>query len=176
VPKIHVLAGPIHAGKTTLLAASCRAWRSAGFRFDGFLSPTVLAGERIEGYDLVDLRTEARIPFLRREGEPEWERSGSFFFRPEALAQAHAIIRRAPEDEVLVVDEFGPLELRGGGLRPALNEVFGRPGHQALLVVRQDILENFVRQFGETSIAGIYPSFLPSASELMTRGLFGERR
>lgn len=170
---IHVLAGPIHSGKTTLLATSCRAWRTAGFRFDGFLSPTVRTGEGIEGYDLFDLSAETKIPFLRREGQPDWERSGSFFFRPEALARAHAIIRRVPEDVVLIVDEFGPLELRGGGLRPALNDVLGRPGHKALLVVREDILEDFARQFGETSLAGIYPSILPYAGELMTRGLFG---
>jgi len=170
---IHVLAGPLHSGKTTLLTASCAAWRTAGFRFDGFLSPTVWAGDRIEGYDLVDLRTETKIPYLRREGQPDWERSGSFFFRPEALTQAQIIIRRVPKEEVLIVDEFGPLELRGGGLRPALNDVLGRPGHKVLLVVREDILEESVRQFGEAAIAGLYPSFLPYAGELMTRGLFG---
>ena len=173
MPMIHILAGPLHSGKTTLLTASCQAWQKAGFRFEGFLSPTVWDGDRIEGYDLVDLRAEKRIPYLRREGEEEWERSGSFFFLPDALAQAQAIIRRAPEAEVLIVDEFGPLELRGGGLRPALDDVLGRPGHKVLLVVREDILEDVVRQFGEASIAGIYLVSLPDAGELMTRGLFG---
>jgi nucleoside-triphosphatase THEP1 len=176
VPMIHVLAGPLHSGKTTLLTASCRAWRTTGLPFDGFLSPTVRTGDRVEGYDLVDLRTESRVPYLRREGEADWERTGSFYFLPDALAQARAIIRRVPEGEVLIVDEFGPLELRGGGLRPALNDVFGRPGHKVLLVVREDILEDLVRQLGEASIAGIYPVFLPYAGELMTRGLFGEAR
>ncbi len=170
---IHILAGPLHAGKTTLLQNSCRAWRAAGFRFDGFLSPSIRSGDRIDGYDLFDLRAETQVPYLRREGEPDWERAGSFFFRPEALAQAQAIIRRVPDDEALIVDEFGPLELRGGGLRPALNDVLGRPGHKVLLVVREDILEDFMRQFGEASVAGLYPSFLPYAGELMTRGLFG---
>jgi nucleoside-triphosphatase len=42
----------------------------------------------------------------------------------------------------LVIDEIGPLELRGEGLHPAFNLIFDKinPPHQIVLVVREHLL------------------------------------
>ena len=53
------------------------------------------------------------------------------------------IIRETGPPGLLVVDEVGPLELRGGGLWPALRDALEAPGPTLLCVVREDILGEF---------------------------------
>jgi nucleoside-triphosphatase THEP1 len=57
-----------------------------------------------------------------------------------ALERARSILRDPGPAGLLVVDEVGPLELRGGGLWAALSEAVRRPESTALLVVRDTIV------------------------------------
>jgi len=139
---ILVLTGPVHGGKTTFLERSLARWASCGFAAGGFLSVAGTGTGGATEYDLLELRTGCRHPYLRREGKPGEERIGPFFFVPETLKLARSIIREADPREFLVVDEVGPLELLGGGLWPALREALSRPCLRCLLVVREEILED----------------------------------
>jgi nucleoside-triphosphatase THEP1 len=141
---ILVLTGPVHGGKTTFLERSLARWASLGLAPGGFLSIAMTGASGATGYDLLELRTGCRHPYLRREGKPDAERIGPFFFVPETLELARTIIREAEARELLVVDEVGPLELLGGGLWPALREALSRPGLRCLLVARAEILEEIV--------------------------------
>jgi nucleoside-triphosphatase THEP1 len=141
---ILVLTGPVHGGKTTFLERSLARWAACGIAPVGFLSVAVTGASGTMGYDLLELKTGCRQPYLRREGEPDAERIGPFFFVPETLELARSIIREADPRELLVVDEVGPLELLGGGLWPVLTEALSRPGLRCLLVARKEILEDIV--------------------------------
>jgi nucleoside-triphosphatase THEP1 len=134
-----VLTGPVHCGKTTFLERATARWADGGVGCAGFLSPVVIDTNGETGYDLLELPAGPRRPYLRRQGPPQAERAGPFAFLPAALERARAILSD-PDAALLVVDEVGPLELRGGGLWPALSEAVRRPGRTALLVVREDIL------------------------------------
>lgn len=140
---IAVLSGPVHGGKTTLLRKACGEWRAKKYDLAGFLSPAVMEGETVAGYDFLDLDGRVPLPFLRRRGEPGWQRVGPYYILPGALEEASALIGRIRPEQVLVVDEVGPLELSGKGLWPALQSVLSKHRPRALLVVREDILEAF---------------------------------
>lgn len=186
---IGVYTGPRHAGKTTRLAAFCREWRAAGRGVDGFLSPsrTVRHGKDEEpaGYDLFEIKTEIVRPFLRREGTPDagltsgggpgGERIGPWILLPDGLTRAREIIRRASPDDLLVVDEFGPLELQGGGVRVALDEALKTPGRRALVVVREELRGAFLETYGAAG-AKTYEARHPGVGEDLTRDLFGGAR
>jgi nucleoside-triphosphatase len=139
---ILVLTGPVHGGKTTFLESSLARWSAHGLAPGGFLSVAVTGASGATGYDLLELKSGHRHPYLRRQGEPGAERIGPFFFVPSTLERAKAIIREADPRELLIVDEVGPLELRGGGLWPVVREALSRPGMSLLLVVREEILED----------------------------------
>jgi len=145
---ILVLTGPVHGGKTTFLERSLARWASRGIAPGGFLSVAATGASGAAGYDLLELKTGSRYPYLRREGEPGAERSGPFFFVPSTLERAQSVIREADPRELLIVDEVGPLELRGGGLWPVLPEALSRPGMKCLLVVREEILADVVAALG----------------------------
>jgi nucleoside-triphosphatase THEP1 len=138
-----VLSGPVHAGKTTFLERALPLWAERGLDCTGFLSPAVTDEAGETGYDLVEITTCLRQPYLRRHGGPGAERTGPYVFVPAALERARTIIREAGPSGLLVVDEVGPLELRGGGLWPALRDALEAPGRMLLLVVREDIRGEF---------------------------------
>jgi nucleoside-triphosphatase THEP1 len=172
---IFILSGPVHGGKTTLLENSLAGWASRGLAFGGFLSVAVLDGADETEYDLLDLKEGRRLPFLRRTGEPDAERTGPFFFVSRTLDLARAIILRAKPGELLIVDEVGPLELSGKGLWPALREVIFRSDMRSLLVVREEILEGFVASLGGSAPL-IFDVRDPNVQKLMDGSLFGTAR
>ncbi len=142
---IYILTGPVHYGKTGLLKKLYSEIKHSGVKFGGFLSESVREKNSVEGYDLFDLRAGQSIPFIRRDGEKSWEKSGPFFFIPETLALAKKIILRGRDSEFFIVDEVGPLEVAGRGLWPALEQVLFQTSPPFLLVVRDSILDKFLK-------------------------------
>jgi nucleoside-triphosphatase THEP1 len=138
-----VLTGPVHGGKTTFLERSLPAWSDRGLRLSGFLSPAVTDESGGRGYDLAEVGTDRRRPYLRLTGVPGAEHAGPYAFVPAALERARSIIREAGPSGLLVVDEVGPLELAGGGLWPALRDALRRQDRTILLVVREEALDGF---------------------------------
>jgi nucleoside-triphosphatase THEP1 len=169
---ILVLTGPVHGGKTTFLRRSLARWTARGLSSGGFLSVAAAEANGARGYDLLEVRTGRRHPYLRLEGAPGAERTGPFFFVPGTLDLARALIRDAGPAELLVVDEVGPLELRGGGLWPALGRTLARPGQKALLVVREEILADVV-----AALAPVVPTVFdvrdPGAPGSLDERVFG---
>ncbi len=125
------------------------------------------------GYDLAEIGTGRLRPYLRREGEPGVERIGPYVFVPATLERARGIIRDAGSSGLLIVDEVGPLELRGGGLWPALRDALPRPAVTILLVVREEILGELT-----AALAPIVPVVFgvrdPSLRERLEAHLFGK--
>ena len=107
------------------------------------MSLAALQNGEILGYDLFDVKEGKVSPFIRKEGAMNWEKFGPHFFVPEALKEAKRKILHCREDNFLIVDEVGPLEILGRGVWPALQVVLSKPSLCCLLVVRRGILEDF---------------------------------
>jgi len=153
-PKLVLLVGPKHSGKTTVAAALADRARQAGFAVAGLLAPGVRRSGELIGFDALDLRTGRRTPLARRGVEGS-QQVGGFAFTAEGLALgAEAISPAATGNaELVIVDEFGPLELRGGGWRSAVDGlIFGFPG-VLVLVVRAEMV---------AAVRGAYPAAAPA--------------
>ncbi len=150
---IYLLTGPIHSGKTTLLREVVQEMKRENLNVHGFLSEVILKNEKVIGYDLFDLKEEKAIPFIRKGGEKEWQKIGSFYFIPQSLAEASKIILRSHGADLLVVDEVGPLEMGGKGLWPALEQVIFQPRAKYLLVARTSVLEDFLKFLGKSKVS-----------------------
>jgi len=149
---IFILTGPVHSGKTTLLKKVVRELKGQKYRLEGFLSEAVWKKEETVGYDLYDLKKERAIPFIRKTGEKEWQKVGSYFFIPQGLAEAEKIILQGKEADILVVDEVGPLELSGKGFWPSLKQVVFHPLTSFLFVMRINILGDFLAMLGKGEV------------------------
>lgn len=139
-----ILTGPVNSGKTTLLRRAVEELRKQNFNLDGFLSDAVVHAKKKIGYNLLDLKMNRSIPFIRKSGHKDWQKVGPYFFIPEGLAWANQVIRRSSEAEILIVDEIGPLELSGKGLWPVLEKVLSQRVQKFFFVLRRNIVEDFL--------------------------------
>ncbi|MEQ1675214.1 MAG: nucleoside-triphosphatase, partial [Chitinophagaceae bacterium] len=112
----------------------------------GILSPEV-KGKR------VFMNVQSRQLFLMeaKEGETETLTVGRFIFSKNNFNKAVQVIREGiDKDGWLIIDEVGPLELRGEGFADVLKEVLARRQRQVLLVVREKdgMVEKVKEYFG----------------------------
>ena len=130
-----ILTGAINSGKTTLLSGLAAALRSAGGRPRGLLTLKRFDGER-RVYTALDLATGRRRKLLEVEAGVRTEARGGFAFAAAALSRRG----RGP----VFIDEFGVLELAGGGFRAEADRIISGGG-DAVVVVREGILSDVRR-------------------------------
>ena len=146
--RVVLLTGPTHSGKTGALSATVRQPGVAGL-----LAPDVHYGRIFE-----DIRSGEFERFQTHdEGEPVVTigpyrfRSAAFDWGNQRLEQA--VAAKAP---VIIIDEIGPLEMRGEGLRPGLERVLARGRGVAVLVVREQLVSQVEALVGgEAEVASV---------------------
>jgi nucleoside-triphosphatase THEP1 len=140
--------GPKHSGKSTAVGRLVDRVVAEGFSVAGILAPAIYRDGVLAGFDVVNVATGLRMPLARRTPKPSGD-TGRFAFCPGGLRFGNAALgsTQTRSAALVIVDEFGPLELRGKGWRGAVDRlVSGFPG-TLLVVVREELA-------GE--VAGIY--------------------
>ena len=146
---IVILNGPVRSGKTTRLH---RWLQNLPEKAAGILSPD-FEGMKV----LQDVETGEIFRFeigLDEQPRGDLVQFGRFRFDGAAFSRAREVLlsARAKHPRWLIVDEVGPLELRGRGFEPALGqlvEFYRNPeqGEKLLLVVRESLLERILRHY-----------------------------
>ena len=134
----YILTAPIQTGKTTSLIS----WSSEKNDVHGILTP-VVNGKRV----FLNANTSELFP-MEADGYEETIAVGRFLFSKKNFEKAALIIRDAiTKSGWLVIDEIGPLELRGEGFYTALNEVLKTRKEKIILVVREGLAEKVKEHF-----------------------------
>ncbi|MDY6914214.1 MAG: nucleoside-triphosphatase [Planctomycetota bacterium] len=156
--KLILWTGPKHSGKTTAVLKLVSKARSAGFSVAGLVAPAVYHGRRLTGFDVVDIHTKKRTTLSRLGGHGP-QIIGEFALTAEGLALGRkALGPAAGTADMVIVDEFGPLELAGGGWREAVDELLRSTGGLGLLVVRDGSVDAVRRLY-----ALFQPLIVPAA-------------
>jgi nucleoside-triphosphatase THEP1 len=116
----------------------------------GLLAPSVYRDGRLVGFDALDLLKEARSPLaVRRENPGD---IGLFHFLEEGRQLGgHALAPAATEGaDLVIVDEFGPLELAGQGWRSAVDSLVHAGKGPVVLVVRQELTRAVQQVYADT--------------------------
>ena len=94
----------------------------------------------------MNAKTKEHFP-MEATGDEEALTVGRFIFSKTGFEKAKQIIRDAINiDNWLVIDEIGPMELRGDGFCDVLKEVLAARTKKIILVVREGLAER-VKQF-----------------------------
>ena len=147
-----MLTGRKHSGKTTAAGRLARQVRSKGFRVAGLLAPSVYKDNRLVGFGAVDLMRDKQIDLANRRIATG--KRGRWAFTEAGLKLGKAALNpsAASSADLIIVDEFGPLELDGRGWRKEVDLLLSSTDVPVVLVVRQE-LEGPVQK-----LYGNYPS------------------
>ena len=148
-----LVVGEPRSGRTSWCRQYIKRRRESGSSVGGILSPAIeKQGQRV-GSNAIDLLTSQEIPFARPSRYRSFkggEKVGDYTISREGILFACGAIQRAVEGrcDLVVIDEVGPLELRGSGLMPAVESALASAVN-VLIVVRSSSKEALRRRFPE---------------------------
>ena len=142
--------GEKHSGKTTSAANLAEIARDEGFNVAGLLAPSLYRDGKLIGFDALDLGNEKRAPLARRQtnsGKP-----GPFAFITDGLKLGTAALsaEATKSADLIIVDEFGPLELNGDGWRKNVDSLLVSSEAVILLVVRRQLVDEIRQLYADT--------------------------
>jgi nucleoside-triphosphatase THEP1 len=132
---IVVVTGPTGSGKTTTVEAAVAELTAAGTQVAGFVQPGLWEEKDKVGFLIRDVATGEQMPLARRVDHDSGDHGTGFRFDEAGLALARQALRRACSGAVLVVDELGPMELRGHGHMRAVRKALSVNGLAGVVVV-----------------------------------------
>jgi len=152
-----LVVGEPGSGKTSWCREYIDWRRKSGSSVGGILCPAIeKQGQRV-GSNALDLLTGQEVPFARLSRYRSFrggEVVGDYTISRAGILFARGAIKRAIESrcDLVIIDEVGPLELRGKGLMPAV-ELALASAVNILLVVRSSLREALQRHFPQYEFA-----------------------
>jgi len=142
--------GSKHSGKTTSANLLVQAARSEGFIVAGILEPSLYDNGELIGFDIVDLQNHKRMPLARRNKDKNKTRS--FNFITDGLTFGNMVLstEAIKSADLIIIDEFGPLELEGNGWRRNIDSLLSSSNAIILVVIRWELKDIFQQ---------LYPDF-----------------
>ena len=150
--KIFILTGDVNSGKTSTLSQWAEEYRREDYAVGGVIAPANWRKGRKISYDIIDLKSGERHFIASSEPIENAIKYGRFWFSNIGIAIAESAIMHLDElVDVGMIDEIGPLELKGKGLARGLYAALGHPPKKLILVVRKSLVEKISQAFSITS-------------------------
>ncbi len=147
--RVFVVTGTIGEGKTAWLATLAGMLKDKGVSVGGILALRIVEDGITTGYDISDISTGIRTPFLRYTGS---ETMGVERFTVIDSGYRAGYIALDPDfsrkKDVVIVDEVGPLELRGRGWSTRISELLGETKPILIIAVRKSLTESVIEKYG----------------------------
>lgn len=162
-----VVTGPRGSGKTAAVSAAASALAAEGLAVAGFVQEATRDAGGTVGFTVRDLRTGALTRLADPAGAGQGAHGTRFRFRPRGFALARRALNAARDTGILVADELGPVELRGGGHMPALRRALRRAPRAVLLcAVRRQLLPSLLAELsaGDVVIVDVSEHADPAAN------------
>lgn len=144
--KVLLLVGESGAGKTTLLQKVVAAHHK--LLFGGVLCPGTMKNGRRYSISIMDIKKQSSIQFARRQEATGKDLGPLVFFEDgkkfadEALATESHL-----DDDCIIIDEVGPLELKGEGYGEHLAPLLGLKKSSHIWAVRPSIVEDVITKW-----------------------------
>jgi nucleoside-triphosphatase THEP1 len=145
-----IVTGAVGGGKTTRILKLVEEMKEKDLAIAGIVSLRVMENDRTIGYDILDLSTGIRVPFLRSSEETGAGKIGRFTILPEGLSAGKRALQKAlhGDSKVVVIDEVGLMELDGEGWAPVFDDLVKRGDKRLIVSVRDRYTDQVVRKWG----------------------------
>lgn len=146
---VFILSGPIGQGKTSIAMQLAEKLKSESKSAGGIVSPKVMEGGNIVGYDVLNISNGSRKPFLRINTVNELPAIGRFSILPGGLQFGNETLMESAVSNpgLIIIDEVGKLELSGAGWAPSIEKILSSKGNTVVMVVRDEFVEEVVAKW-----------------------------
>ena len=138
---IRIVTGSINSGKTTMVKKLLEEYRISGKTVAGVVTEADFVNNIKSVYNVVDISSGERKLLASTKPISTKLKFGRFFFLEEGFCFADTVIRKGIINDILVIDEIGPLELSGQGFFKVVLWLLENYNGTLLLVVRENLLE-----------------------------------
>lgn len=141
-PEVIIITGERHEGKTTFTKNLVKDLIARSKSVGGFLAPGTFENNRRASFNLLSLETGEEKPLCSIHFS-EGEQAGPFRFHPAGQQFGRYLLQpsRIKGMEFVVVDEIGPLELKGQGWAEAVDQLMAMQNITIVLIVRKSLVE-----------------------------------
>ncbi len=147
-PKIIILTAEKKEGKTTFAHELVKNLNLKGIKVGGFVAPGKFENFRRSEFELLDLLSGTKKPLCSIHLK-EGEKIGPFRF--DTVGQAFGKQLISPEKlknlTIVVIDEIGPLEIKGLGWAESIEKLLEDPTKLHLWVVRKSLVNQVIRKW-----------------------------
>ncbi len=145
-----LITGDKRNGKTQTAKKLRKLLQSRGIAIGGVLSDRITNNGETTGYDLINISTGKRMPFLKKSEASLNNRIGRFEIDTATLRKGKQILNSSNllMHDVVVIDEVGKLELKGKGWAQAIEEIMEINILPVIITVRTDFADDVVEKFG----------------------------
>jgi nucleoside-triphosphatase THEP1 len=141
--------GPKHSGKTTSAIRLIQMVRTEGFIVAGILEPSLYNDGELIGFDVLDIQNRKRTSLARSKKSKSTK--DFFNFITDGLKFGNAVLssEATKSADLVIIDEYGPLELEGDGWRRNIDSLLSCSGAIILIVIRQELKETFQQLYSD---------------------------
>lgn len=150
--QVLIIHGPVGSGKTSRAKEVAEKAVSMGYIVFGLLSLRVIQEGETVGYNALNLKNGVSFSLVRLRSltdSDDWEKIGNwkFSFSKEGFKKANEILSSAVHEhskrKIIVIDEFGHIELLGRGIYQGFKEAINsiNEGNKVVILCRTDKLE-----------------------------------
>jgi len=161
--------GPKHCGKTTNATKLAQVASAEGFNVAGLLAPSLYRNSKLLGFDILDLQNKTRAPLARCKISQSKARS--FTFISDGLKLGNAVLSAeatTKSADIVIVDEFGPLELNNEGWRRNVDSLLASSNAVVLLVVRRELADTVRQLYSDITCRELTATEENSIDEVIT--------
>lgn len=147
-PEVIIISGKKHEGKTTFTRQVLEELKQEGYKTGGFLAPGYFENNRRSAFDLLDVESGKKKSLCSIHFD-EGQAAGPFRFKDSGIEFGEKLLspKSVLDKQILVIDEIGPLELKGEGWYRSLAKLLDEPGITLILVVRNNLVEQVKKEF-----------------------------
>jgi len=175
--KIFIVTGKIDGGKTSFIKKLVDVLKEKNIKVGGIYSQKIIENNERTGYDVVDIKTNKSEIFLRANGNGNLEKIGIFSIFPQGLKFGLESLKPANniENEIVIVDEVGKLELSGKGWASELEDFLILQNNHILMVIHEDLVEKTIEKWNlKNSLIIKIPEvdFLTATNQIISKIIF----
>ena len=145
--RVLVVTGPSNGGKTETVMALAAELRALDVKVAGFVQPGEFKEDRKVGFRLRDVATGEEAALATHGERSKGDFGTRFRFSEKGFQLGREALSLAAAASVVIIDELGPVELRGQGHMPAVRRALAVPDLLgAVIVVRRALVPSLLAE------------------------------